>query len=315
MIDQFILSLAVISQISGTDLAHALEETKQTYIVPTIEKERFEWTLEHKIRTEYSAPKKISEDVDADVSVRSAFIMDANTQQILWQKDPEEAVPMASISKLMSMMVWLEHQPAQGFDAVYTMTPEDDTPGGKELNLSHGSNISTNDLFHASLVASYNDTVMALMHSSPLSEEEFIDAMNIKAAALGMENAQFVEPTGLSEENRATVSDIAKMARAAFATPEIEEAVTQDSYTFRVEGEDFDRSAYTTDQLLYDTDLDVIAGKTGYTEEAGYCLVVKAREPNSGREVIAVVLGADSEEARFEEMKQLIQWTFTNYAW
>jgi D-alanyl-D-alanine carboxypeptidase len=119
----------------------------------------------------------------------------------------------------------------------------------------------------------------------------------------------------LSASNISTPFDIARLAAEAFSKSEIQEpSMMAEHYQVTVDTHVRTRVA-TTNRLLFDRDLVITGGKTGYTDEAGYCLVVKSRVPNSNREVIAVVLGSSTENARFDEVKKLLQWTFAHHAW
>src|SRR3989339_50112 len=321
MFEQFILSLVIISHLSNSSQASAFLQSKEFFLVPTIIEtssaqqpvsEKLEWHLQKKIRTKALPPKKISNDTNPHIFSRTALVLDADTKEILWQKNPQVVQPIASITKLLNALVWLDHQ---GSDNSYTLTSKDDTPDGKDMNLPVGTQLSINDILHAALIASYNDAANALAHSSSLSDEEYLQAMNRKAQAIGMQNGQFVDFHGLSWQDTASAQDVALLAQSAFSQPEILKAATTPAYAITALNSDLKLHAYTTDQLLFDKDFDIIGGKTGYTEEAGYCLTVKAKEPKSNRTIIGVILGADTDEARFTEMKKLLNWTFQNYTW
>ncbi|MBI2411442.1 MAG: D-alanyl-D-alanine carboxypeptidase [Candidatus Kerfeldbacteria bacterium] len=318
MLTNFLLSIAIITQLAKLPLPEAMTQAEHFVIVPTTTSEEanaFEWRLMPAVDTTFLPPKKIDDDHGPEIDARSSVVMDAATQQVLWQKNPDAEVSIASITKLMTALVWLDHKPADGLNHIHTFAPEDDTPGGKELNLPYGAQLTTFNVLRSSLVASYNDTALALAHSSRLSEDEFVAAMNHKAQALSMEHTTFVDPTGLYKGNISTPFDIALLAREAFSKPEIQVPASMTKHAQEIEDTHQPITVYTTDKLLYDTDLNIVGGKTGYTDEAGYCVVVEVREPHSERDVIVVVLGAPTEEGRFTTAKQIIEWTFLHYAW
>lgn len=186
---------------------------------------------------------------------------------------------------------------------------------GKELNLPEGEKLKAFDLLRSSIVGSDNDTALALAHTTGFSDQVYVGLMNEKARALSMKKSTFVDQTGLSAQNVSTPHDIARLAREAFSVPEIQQPAKMSEH--RQETVDSHRltRVFTTNKLLYDSELQLIGGKTGYTEEAGYCLVVQARVPNTDREVIVVVLGAPTEQGRFDEAKKVLLWTFSHYAW
>ncbi len=301
---------------NGGSLPDALQADQ--YAVPTTQQDdtrTFEWRLLDTIRTQYTAPVKVGTDQEPDIDAYSAVIMDVNTQRVLWQKNPDQVVPIASITKLMTALVFLDNLPGAGLEHVHTFAPEEDTPGGKELNLDYGQQLRAFDLLRTALVASDNDTALALAHATELPQSTFVELMNRKAQSLGMTHAYFADPTGLSQHNTATPLEVAKMAREAFSKEAIRvpAGMTQHSEE-TVDGGQLVR-VNTTNKLLYDEEVDIVAGKTGFTYEAGYCLVVQGRDPDTGREVIVLVLGADTDQARFDEVKKLLLWTFEQYDW
>jgi D-alanyl-D-alanine endopeptidase (penicillin-binding protein 7) len=204
-------------------------------------------------------------------------------------------------------------------DHVHTFAPEQDTVYGKELNLGHGEQLKAFDLLRSSIVGSDNDTALGLVATTEAGDGQFVEWMNEKAYMIGMENTHFDDATGLSSANTSTVGDIARLALYAFRQEEIQEpASMREHYQRTVESDKLTRVA-TTNKLLYDADVEIIGGKTGYITEAGYCLVVQARvhspEGEEPRDIIAVVLGADSEQGRFDQVKKLILWTQAHYSW
>jgi D-alanyl-D-alanine carboxypeptidase (penicillin-binding protein 5/6) len=183
------------------------------------------------------------------------------------------------------------------------------------LNLPEGEKLTTFDLLRSSIIGSDNDTAMALAHSTGYSNQVFVGLMNEKARMLSMKHSSFADQTGLSAKDVSTPHDIALLAAEAFSKPEIQEPAHMAEHKQEtVDTHHFSR-VVTTDQLLYDRDLTITGGKTGYTEEAGYCFVVQAQVPGSDRQIIAVVLGTQTEQARFDEAKKLLQWSFAHYNW
>lgn len=327
MLKHLFSSVFVIAQFMGVSIPEALQETEYVYIVPTVSSsvvesaagelpiDRFGWELADKVRVEATAPVPTGELYGPSVDVATAIVIDVETGQVLWQKNPERVVPMASITKLMTALVWFDHQPPDGLQHVHTFAPEEDTPLGKELNLPHGTKLTAFDLLRSSLVGSDNDTALALAHTTGLSDADYLAAMNRKADLLSMEHTNFTDQTGLSAQNTATAHDIARLAVAAFANPVIEEPAGMIEHLQETAEQGIFSRVRTTNLLLYDDSLEIIAGKTGYTDEAGYCVVVKARVPGSEREVISVVLGSPTDEGRFSSTKTLLDWTFSHYSW
>ena len=202
------------------------------------------------------------------VTAQAAIIADKSTGLILWQKNPNDVRPIASISKLLTALVFLDNDP--GWHKEVVIQQSDYREGGR-IYVYNGEKIMVKDLFNASLVASSNNATVALARFTGLTPEEFVWAMNDKAAQLGMVNSKFFEPTGLDPANVSTASDLIKLAKAALSRPEIIQATTQSEYTFNVLNANRTYTLKNTDQLL-NSYLKIAAGKTGYLDEAGYCL-------------------------------------------
>jgi len=224
-------------------------------------------------------------------STKRAAVLAADDRYFLFLNRSDEIQPIASITKLMTALVFLENNP--GWDTVYKISPEDNIVGGK-VNLFLGEIINLKDLFYTSLIASDNGATIALVHATGLSEEEFVVKMNIKAGKLGLENTKFSDPIGLSPENISTAREVALLAKEAFEKKEIREATAKKDYSFEtINGRE--KYIESTDDLLFKNtsdSLEILGGKTGFIEEAGYCYVGYMRSPN-GNTVISVVLGSE----------------------
>ncbi|MFA6194238.1 MAG: serine hydrolase [Patescibacteria group bacterium] len=249
----------------------------------------------------------------AQMSAERGAVLAANDRFFLFAERADEVQPIASITKLMTALVFLDNNP--GWDKAYTITEADKVEGGR-LNLFLGDEVTVKDLFYTSLVASDNGATLALVHASGLSEEEFVKKMNEQAVKLGLKQTSFSDPVGLSEYNLSTAREVALLAQAAFKRSEISEATTKPDYLFMtLNGRE--KKIESTDYLLFDSGektLTVLGGKTGYTEKAGYCFVGRLKN-SAGREVISVVLNSQDKNGRFKDSKSLANWVFTNYDW
>ena len=231
---------------------------------------------------------------------RSAIVMDPATGEVLYVKNAEAAAPIASLSKLMTVMVFLEQHP--DLDRVVTVTSQD-RMGAGHGQLRIGEHVALGDLLHMSLMCSDNCATRVLTRESGLSNQDFLARMNRKALELGMSHTRFVECTGLDERNVSTASDVARMLRAAATVPLIREITTTREYEFS--------SAHriheirNTDRLLYSERYQIMGGKTGFIQEAGYCFATWIR--TEGRDLIAVVLGAPTAATRFADTIRLLQ--------
>jgi len=283
-------------------------------ITQTIDVSRYQETgqisLLERIHQPGAPIRKNNKSLGIEITAGSAIIADKKTGMILWQKNPAEVRPLASLTKLMSALVFLNNNP--GWETEVTILTSDYREGGR-IYVYPGEKISAKDLFYASLVASSNNATVALARSTGLTAEEFVQQMNETARQLGLAQSHFIEPTGLDPQNATTADDLLKLIHAAFSRPEIIQATSQAEYSFKVINAPRNYTLKNTDKLLSGY-LNILAGKTGYLDEAGYCLasLVKGQD---GQEIYIVVLGSDSETNRFQEVKALAQWAFDNYIW
>ena len=245
------------------------------------------------------------------VEAQRSAVLDKGGRFYFWSARGDETQPIASITKLMTALVFLENNP--GWDTPYQVTADDHITGG-HLNLFLGDRVTVKDLFMTSLVASDNGATMALVHATGLSETDFVKKMNEKAQALGLLNTHFVDPVGLSDGDESTAREVTQLAKAALSRPEISQATESQSYDFTTLGGKA-ISIASTDELLTDTasgSLRILGGKTGYTDQAGYCFVGRFQAPD-GREVIAAVLNAVGKNDRFTETESLANWVFKSF--
>jgi len=257
-------------------------------------------------------PEKIIKDNDFFATAKSGVVIDKDTGISLWRKSINEKRSIASITKLMTAMVFLENNP--GWDKIYTITKKDRVDGGR-IYLYSGDEVTIRNLFSLSLVGSANTATMALAHSTGMSKEEFVEKMNEKARELNLSNTSFIDPVGISKENISTAREVAHMARRAFSIEDIKSTTRTKKYQFKTLGERIVKVDSTDKLLLYFpvNNIDIVSGKTGYTNNAGSCFV--GEFTRDGKEVISVILGARNNEDRFLETKDLISWIFTNYKW
>ena len=214
------------------------------------------------------------------IALRSsvALVQDAETGEIVFGKNAEAVMPIASITKLMTAMVILD----RGLDLEEQIVlSKEDAVGmkGARSRLRTGLGISRDDLLLLALMSSENRAAAALSHSYPGGMEAFVDAMNAKAAVLEMNESRFVEPTGLSPANVSTAADLAKLVRAAHEYPLIREYSTKDRAAVRVTTGRSTRALQygNTNGLVRSKYWDIELSKTGYISEAGRCLVMHVR--------------------------------------
>ncbi|MBD3248087.1 hypothetical protein GF382_02245 [Candidatus Falkowbacteria bacterium] len=259
------------------------------------------------------SPKRKPGSESLNLPIASGIVIDKETNKPLWDRTSQKIRPIASISKLMTALVFLENNP--GWDKTYKIQNEDRREGGR-IYVYTGDQVRVRDLFNLSLVASANTATIALVHSTGMSEADFIKKMNDKARELGMKKTNFSDPSGLSHLNVSTAYEVSKMAKEAFAKIDIKKAVLTPDYSFEtIAGRRV--SFESTDQLLNvfpKNDIDMVGGKTGYTDPAGACFVGLFAN-NKDKEIISVVLGSQDTDSRFDDTKSLVEWVFSSYIW
>jgi D-alanyl-D-alanine carboxypeptidase len=261
-----------------------------------------------------TAPKRIyTEVLDVKITAQSALAVDAHSGKVLYKKNPQEIRSIASITKLMTALVFLDNNP--GWQKKFHTIASDRRNGGI-IHLNTGEVLTIRNLFFTALIASDNDATVALARSTGLSEKDFIKAMNKKASSLGLNNTIFIEPSGLHDGNKSTAEDIAKLVQVAISDQFIKEATSTNRYEFEVQAKEEAKrkvSLVNTDWLT-NSYLHVLGGKTGYIEKSGYCLAVKLKN-ETDQKIIVVVLGSASNFDRFQDVKAISDWVFTNYQW
>ena len=246
-----------------------------------------------------------------NIQAQAALVVDLRSGEELFARRPDDVRPIASISKLMAMMVVLERN--LDLEAVTEMLPADRDLArrGARSRLPTGMKFRNLDLVHAALIASDNRAVPALGRAVGLDPEAMTQAMNEKARELGLSRTSFGDPTGLDDRNRSTPRELARVLSAALSVPLIAEITRKARYLVHA----VDQPGYTveyqnTDVVARGGKFEVLTGKTGYTDLAGYCLAIAARLPEDAgnREVAMVFLGEQGKLTRFGDFGRAAQW-------
>ncbi|KAA0205763.1 D-alanyl-D-alanine carboxypeptidase [Candidatus Uhrbacteria bacterium] len=247
-----------------------------------------------------------------DISAPSAIVMDAETGAVLFEKNADDVRPVASLTKLVAAMTYLDTKP--DFAANVEIRPADGPSVGRTI-LPTNERFTAEDVFEGMLVGSINESAKALARSS-LGTEDFVKRMNEKAEEVGMKRATFVDASGEDARNRATARDIALALRAAAAYPEITEAMSRSSVTLSGVKKPY---LIKTTNLLLSSELNrepykIIAAKTGTLPEAGhnYALMTEGKD---GQKLLVVLLGGETHYSRFQDVKALTYWAFDAYEW
>ena len=240
---------------------------------------------------------------DPRLKSMSVLILDQEHASVLYSRNSDVAAPIASITKLMTALVVLDAK--QPLNEPIQITADDrDLPKASFSRLPIGTTLTRGDLMHLALMASENRAAHALGSSYPGGMPAMVSAMNAKAAALGMTNAHFVDPTGLSSLNVASPEDLARLVIAAAKNPTIREYSTDPSYTVRVHRHLVE--FHNTDNLVKNPSWNIIVQKTGFINEAGKCLVMNAVIDN--RSVIIVLLDSFGRYTRVADAKRIKTW-------
>ena len=233
----------------------------------------------------------------------SALVVDQVAGEALFQKNASVIAPIASITKVMTAMVVLDGAP--NMQASITITDDDvDYLRGSRSRLSVGSVLKRESALLLALMSSENRAAHALARSYPGGMPAFLDAMNIKAQALGMRDTRFEDPTGLTSNNVSTAQDLAKMVAAAYRYPLIREFTTTSEATVDVGGREL--AFHNTNPLVKSAAWDVGLSKTGYIHEAGKCLVMQARVAD--KPVVIVLLDSVGKLTRVGDANRIKRW-------
>jgi D-alanyl-D-alanine endopeptidase (penicillin-binding protein 7) len=240
---------------------------------------------------------------DPKLKSSSVLIIDQSDSSVLYSRHSDVAMPIASITKLMTALVVLDAK--QPLDEPIEITESDrDLPKASFSRLTVGTTLTRGDLMHLALMASENRAAHALGSNYPGGLPAMVEAMNAKAAELGMSNSHFVDPTGLSSQNVASPEDLSKLVIAASHNSTIREFSTDRHYAVKVRRHMVEFR--NTDNLVANPTWNIIVQKTGYIAEAGKCLVMAA--VIEGRSVVIVLLDSLGKYTRVADAKRIKTW-------
>ena len=240
---------------------------------------------------------------EPDIRSNAALVLDETSSTVLLSRQAQAAAPIASITKLMTALVVLDGQ--QSLDEMLKITAADCEHGrGAHSRLAVGTRLSRGDLLHVALMSSENRAAHALGRNYPGGVTAFVAAMNARGRTLGMTNARFVDPTGLSSGNIASPADLSKLVIAASHEPTIQEYSTDTAHVVRVGRRMLE--FHNTDLLVRSPAWNIIVQKTGYITEAGRCLVIKALI--RGRAIIIVLLDSFGRYTRVADAQRIRKW-------
>jgi len=257
--------------------------------------------------TENYVPKKDQRMIEPIINSSSAIVLDYETGEILYEKNAHAKLSIASTTKIMTDTIILEEN---NLEDIATISKYAANQPGSRMGIYTGEKISILNLIYGSLIASGNDASTALAEYNAGSTTKFVEKMNQKAEKLKLVNTHFANPTGLDQADHYSSSyDLAKLSIYAYKNPNIQKIVKTKDIIIHTEN---NRELHLTNtNELLNSYLNILGFKTGSTENAGDCLISIA-ENEKNNKIVTVVLNSPN---RFQESKNLIDWTFRAYNW
>jgi D-alanyl-D-alanine endopeptidase (penicillin-binding protein 7) len=232
-----------------------------------------------------------------------ALVVDQNTSEVLFSKNPSAVLPIASLTKLMTALVVVESR--LPMDEILEVTDEDvDNEKHSRSRLSVGARLSREQMLHLALMSSENRAASSLGRHFPGGEQAFVAVMNRKAEQLGMHDTHYVEPTGLSSKNQSSAMDLARLVMAAYTQPLIREFSTSPADQITVGSRVIPYR--NTNALVRNPAWEIGLQKTGYIAEAGRCMVMQTHLAD--RDVVMVFLDSQGKNSRIADAERVRRW-------
>ena len=246
----------------------------------------------------------------------AGVVVDAESGKVLYGKDEKKKMPLASLTKMMTAII-IDERISDWNEEVY-ISKEAAFAGGAAVHLKWDERVRAGDLFKAMLMNSDNSAAIALSEHIAGSKDKFVEMMNQKSQEIGALDTHFTDPSGLEDENSfSTAYDMARITQYALKKEKIVE-VMQTKGPIEIKSCDGNivHRVGNTNVFLKDDNLvnRVICGKTGFTYKAGYNLMMSMYDKEKKRKAIGVILNSD-DKMRWEEMEEMIEWSFNNYTW
>jgi len=238
-----------------------------------------------------------------DIRAAAAIIFNPETGKVLYEENSQDKRSIASITKVMTTVVFLEDNP----DLSKEVTVErSDVYAASTTYLRANERVTLDNLLHLTLIASDNAAARALARLSHGGTAAFVERMNEKALELGLETTSFVDPSGLNPDNVSSAYDLSRLISFAASDDRISPIMRTAEYQVSTNRRTF--TIHSTNRLVRGGEVEVMGGKTGFISKAGYCLATLLRLPESNHNVAVVVLGATSNNGRFWETRHLFNW-------
>lgn len=257
-------------------------------------------------------PVVSAEDLKLAENAKSAILIEASTGEVLFEKNADERLVPASMTKMMSMLVIIEaiENGDLKWNQEIQVSENASSMGGSQILLETGEKMSVRDLFKGVAIASGNDAVVALAEAVAGTEDAFVQKMNDKAKELGLKNTNFKNPHGLDTANHySSARDMSLIAKELVKHEKVLEFTSVYEDYLR---ENTDRKIWLVNTNKLVRFYDGVDGlKTGFTEGAGYCLTATAKK--DGMRVIAVVMGEADSKMRNQEVSEMLDYAFAQY--
>ena len=260
------------------------------------------------ITPSFAAAETAKKPAMQELASGSAMLVDLKTNEVLYSSHPDLVRPIASVTKLMTAMVTLDAKLPMNERLSVNIK---DTKEMKNVysRVRIGSELSRKELMLLTLMSSENRAAATLAHHYPGGYKMFIKAMNDKAKALGMNSTRYVEPTGLSEHNVSSANDLILLLKASKNYPLLGELSSTPKKTVTFSKPKYRLDFYNTNRLVNKQDWDIALTKTGYTDDAGHCLVM--RTVMDKRQVAFVVLDSYGKFTHLADANRLKKWLET----
>ncbi|HLP81313.1 MAG TPA: D-alanyl-D-alanine endopeptidase [Nitrosomonas sp.] len=245
-----------------------------------------------------------------DLKSQAAIVFNAHDARIIYDKNADKVMPIASITKLMTAMVTLDAR-LSPHERITITKADVDTLKGTSSRLPVGSSYARHELLRLALMSSENRAAAALGRTYPGGIHAFIKAMNHKAKQVGMTNSRFVDSTGLNSNNVATARDLAKMVSASNRYTVIREFSTTSKHIVSSGNKRGPLQYVNSNSLVRHQDWAINVSKTGYLSEAGRCLVMQA--DISGQPTVIVLLNSWGKNTRIGDANRVKKWIESNH--
>ncbi len=249
------------------------------------------------------------EEKPPEIHAKAGLILESHSNEILYQKNIWEPLPIASLTKLMTAIIVREKM---DLDEVVTVSSTVKKVGGSRMGLVAGEKMSVRDLLRGLLIDSGNDAAFVLGEAVSGSTEQFVALMNKKKKTLGLAQSSFMDPAGMNDGNKASAFDLAQLAKFVFQDGFLQSVMREKEAVLRSTDGKYLHRVKNTNLLLGSSVSDrIIAGKTGTSPSAGQALVsLVADVPH--QTTLMILLGSND---RFEEMQSLISWVDRTFTW